>query len=108
MLLCVSPFSEPVPLVMMEAFTAGLPVVISRPHAASPLVLDGETCVCFDPDDPHTLVEAILRLHRDGELRARVTANARRLVAEQFSLDRMGAQYDSLLRRAAANRPNSR
>lgn len=102
MLLCVSPFSEPVPLVMMEAFTAGLPVVISRPHAPSPLVLDGETCVCFDPDDPRTLVEAILRLHRDAELRTRVTANARRLVEEQFSLDRMGAQYDSLLRRAAA------
>lgn len=105
MLLCISPFSEPVPLVMMEAFTAGLPVIISRPRAPSPLVLDGKTCVCFDPGDPRTLVEAIVRLHRDSELRGRITAGARRLVEDQFSLDRMGAKYDALLRRAANASP---
>ena len=107
MLLCISPFSEPVPLVMMEAFTAGLPVIISRPHAPSPLVMDGETCLCFDPDDPRTLVEAVVRLHGDAELRAHLAANARKLVEGQFSLDRMGAQYDALLRSAAADRANA-
>jgi glycosyltransferase involved in cell wall biosynthesis len=107
MLLCISPFSEPVPLVMMEAFTAGLPVIMSRPRAPSPLVLDGETCLCFDPDNPRTLVEAIVRLHGDSELRARITTNARKLVEDEFSLDRMGAKYDALLRRAATARPST-
>jgi len=100
MLLCISPFSEPVPLVMMEAFMAGLPVVITRPRAPSLLVLEGETCLCFDPDDPRTLVQAILRLHDDAELRRSIAAKARKLVEEHFSLDQMGARYDALLRRS--------
>ena len=90
---------------MMEAFTAGLPVIISRPGAASPLVLDGKTCLCFDPDNPRTLVEAIVRLDGDSELRAQITISARKLVEDQFSLDRMGAKYDALLRRAANGSP---
>jgi glycosyltransferase involved in cell wall biosynthesis len=101
-LLYVSPFSEPVPLVMMEAFMAGLPVIISKPRAPSPLVQPDHTCLCFDPGKPATLVEAIRRLHEDAALRARLTANARTLVDGPFSLDRMGAQYDALLRMVAS------
>jgi glycosyltransferase involved in cell wall biosynthesis len=97
-LLCLSPFSEPVPLVMMEAFAAGLPVIISTPRVPSPLVLPEHTCLCFDPDKPHTLARAVERLQRDGELRARLIANARKLIEDSFSLDHMGAQYDALLR----------
>ena len=56
----------------------------------------------FDPKRPATLVEAIQRLHEDAALRARLIANARELVDSRFSLDRMGAQYDTLLRMIAS------
>lgn len=101
LLICISPYPEPVPLVMMEAFAAGLPVIISRPGVASPLVRDGETCLCFDTNEPQTLVDAIVRLHADAGLRNRLTVNARKLVEGQFSLEEMGDRYDALLRRAA-------
>jgi glycosyltransferase involved in cell wall biosynthesis len=101
LLICISPYPEPVPLVMMEAFAAGLPVIISRPSVASPLVRDGETCLCFDTNEPQTLVDAIVRLHGDPGLRNRLTVNARKLVEGQFSLEQMGDKYDALLRRAA-------
>lgn len=106
-MLYMSPFSEPVPLVMMEAFMAGLPLIIARPRAASPLVQPDHTCLCFDPEEPATLVKAVRRLHDDASLRQRLTANARELVDGPFSLDRMGAQYDALLR-AVVSTPEAR
>jgi glycosyltransferase involved in cell wall biosynthesis len=102
MMLYISPFSEPVPLVMMEAFMAGLPAIISRPRTPSPLVQPEHTCLCFDPEKPATLVEAVRRLHTDAALRERLTANARKLVEGPFSLERMGSQYDALLRSVVA------
>ncbi len=102
MLLYSSPFSEPVPLVMMEAFMAGLPAIISTSRTPSPLVQPGHTCLCFDPEKPATLVDAIQRMHADTALRERLTANARKLVDGPFSLDSMGAQYDALLRTVAS------
>jgi glycosyltransferase involved in cell wall biosynthesis len=101
-MLYMSAFSEPVPLVMMEAFMAGLPLIIARPRAPSPLVQPEHTCLCFDPEEPETLVEAIRRLHDDASLRERLTANARELVDGPFSLHQMGAQYDALLRKVAS------
>ena len=71
MMLYISPYSEPVPLAMMEAFMAGLPVIISMPRTPSPLVQPEHTCLCFDPEKPATLVEAIQRLHADAALRER-------------------------------------
>lgn len=100
-----SPFREPVPLVMMDAFTAGLPVIIARPRSPSPLVQPERTCLCFDPAKPATLVAAIESLHNDAALRQRLTANARALVEGPFSLDSMGEQYDALLRTVASGRP---
>ena len=102
MMLYISPYSEPVPLAMMEAFMAGLPVIISMPRTPSPLVQPEHTCLCFDPEKPATLVEAIQRLHGDAALRERLTANARKLVNGPLSLDSMGAQYDALLRMVAS------
>jgi glycosyltransferase involved in cell wall biosynthesis len=101
-MLYMSAFSEPVPLVMMEAFMAGLPLIIAKPRASSPLVQPEHTCLCFDPQEPATLLEAVRRLHDDASLRERLTANARELVDGPFSLDQMGAHYDALLRKVAS------
>jgi glycosyltransferase involved in cell wall biosynthesis len=101
-LLCISPYSEPVPLVLMEAFMAGLPVIVSQPRVPSPLVLPGQTCLCFDPDAPDTLAEAVELLQTDPALRKRLAENARKLIEERFSTEYMGEQYDALLRTAAS------
>jgi glycosyltransferase involved in cell wall biosynthesis len=99
-LLCISPYSEPVPLSLMEAFMAGLPVIVSQPRVPSPLVLPGQTCLCFDPDVPDTLAEAVELLQTDAALRKRLAENARDLIEERFSTEYMGGRYDALLRSA--------
>ena len=93
-----SVFAEPVALVVLEAFAAGLPVVASRPATREGPVRDEETCLCFDPDDPHSLANALTRVRGDEPLRRRLAARAREVVAGEFSAERMGDGYASLLK----------
>ena len=93
-----SQYTDPVALAMMEAFAAGLPVMASRPGAYAALVKDEDTCLCFDPDDTHSIATTAIRLLRDCGLRDRLARNARTLIANDFSLDAMGRRYDELLR----------
>ena len=90
-------FDEPVALVLMEAFAAGLPVVASA-AAGAQLVRDHETCLTYDPSQPETLVDALHTLLTQAPLRAQVTAPAEQLVRAEFSLEAMGRSYDALLR----------
>jgi glycosyltransferase involved in cell wall biosynthesis len=101
-LLFYSLFEEPVALVLMEAFAAGLPVVAPRPHARSALIRPDETCVCFSSTSPSDLAHAVARALDDEALRPRVRTNARRAIDEQFSIDAMADAYDRALRERMA------
>jgi glycosyltransferase involved in cell wall biosynthesis len=93
-----SAFPEPVALVLMEAFAAGLPVVASRAEPGAALIQHEITCLCYQPEDKASLVDAISRLLADAPLRQRLSQNAQQLVRQEFSLDKMGAAYDAVLR----------
>jgi len=93
-----SRYGDPVALVMMEAFAAGLPVVASQAQPGAALVRDGETCLCYDPADGDSIVDAVSRLLSDAELASGLAARADRLVRAQFSLEAMGRAYDEVLR----------
>lgn len=99
-----SVYEEPVALVLMEAFAAGLPVAASNAVSGARLVRPDETCATYDPRRTESVVHALHGLLTDGPFRERVTANARRLVQSGFSLQAMGQSYDDLLR-ACMSRP---
>lgn len=72
-------FAEGVPVVLMEAMAARLPVVATRVAGVPELVADGVSGLLVPPGDPAPLAEAILRaLADDGAMgaagRATVTA----------------------------------
>jgi glycosyltransferase involved in cell wall biosynthesis len=90
-------FADPVGLVLMEAFAAGLPVVASRASSEARLVQDQVTCLCYRPGPPESLSDAIVTLLTDDAVRRRVTTNARKLVQDEFSLDKLGQRYDEAL-----------
>jgi glycosyltransferase involved in cell wall biosynthesis len=103
--------ADPVSLVLMEAFAAGLPVVASAAGPEAKLVRDGVTCTCYRSGDTRSLVAAVERLRDDEGLRARLSAAAQDLVRREFSLDAMGRTWDELLRTVAgggAARPTAR
>lgn len=73
-----------VPVALMEAAAAGVPVVATRVSGLPELVSHDETGLLTSPDDPAATARALARLCDDAGLRARLAAGARRRVAEEF------------------------
>ena len=78
--------SEGLPLSILEAMAAGLPVVATKVGGVPELVLEGETGFLVPPGDPHSLAAALERLLDDSELRGRLGAAGRIRVEERFDL----------------------
>ena len=72
------------PLAVMEALAAGLPVVTTTVGALPEAVTQGETGWIVPPDDPAALSEALTILSEDPPLRSRLAARARTVALERF------------------------
>ena len=90
------------PVAIMEAMAAGVPVVSTRLSGIPELVEDGVTGLLAEPGDAEGLARAIARMLDDADLAARCAAAARARVAELHDLDRTSARLADLLRRSAA------
>jgi glycosyltransferase involved in cell wall biosynthesis len=64
-------------IVLLEAMSAGLPVVGVRALAIPELVTDGRAGLIVEPGDEEALAEALLRIVDDEALRARLGAGCR-------------------------------
>lgn len=73
-----------IPNVLMECMAAGTAVVSTAISGIPELVVDGETGLLVEPDDPHALAKAIARLLDDPELRASLQHEAAAAVASRF------------------------
>jgi glycosyltransferase involved in cell wall biosynthesis len=81
---------------------AGLPVVTTRVSGIPELVEDGVNGLLVDPDDPDALAEALLRVHRDEALRARLAAAGEATVRERFDGEVLAERLAALFREALA------
>lgn len=68
-------YREGLPVSLMEAMAAGMPIVCTRVRGNTDLIQDGASGV-FVENDPLALAEAILALSRDPERRAKLGAGA--------------------------------
>jgi glycosyltransferase involved in cell wall biosynthesis len=78
--------SEGLPMSVLEAMAAGLPVVASSVGGLAELVVDGETGMLVPPGDPGSLAGALRRLIDDHELRHELGAAARARAQDSFDL----------------------
>jgi glycosyltransferase involved in cell wall biosynthesis len=106
-LLFQSPFDEPVSLVLMEAFAAGIPVVAPAPAGRSALIEPDHTCVCYKAPRAADVAAAVERSLSDSLLRVRVRTGAHARVSRDFSLDAMGQAYDFALRDLMRHAPQT-
>ena len=91
-----SSYPEPVALVLMEAYAAGLPVVANEVDG-SDLVRSGETCHTDNPHDADSIAAAIRSSLGDAITRDGMSRNPLAIVEAKYSLKAMDIAYDRLL-----------
>ena len=92
---------EGLPLSMVLAMSASVPVVATSVAGIPEVVDDGRTGLLVPPGDAAALGRALVRLFADPDLRRRIGADARAAVLPRFGVDRyvdsVVALYDRLL-----------
>ena len=78
---------EGIPVTLMEAMAAGLPVVSTFHSGIPELVTDNETGLLVPERDAPALATALDRLMQEPGLGQRLAANARRFVAAEFNAE---------------------
>ena len=95
---------EGLPMAILEGLASGRALIATPVGAVPEVVRDGVTGVLIAPGDKNLLAATIIRLLRDAELRSRVGAAGRRMIAEEFSAGRMTADYLRVYGAAIASR----
>lgn len=89
---------EAMPMVLLEAMAAGLPIVVSRVADNHLIVEDESSGLLVPPRSPEALERAVLRLATDPAKRAALGVAARARFEERFTVDRMVTAYEALYR----------
>jgi glycosyltransferase involved in cell wall biosynthesis len=88
--------ADNLPLAILEAMACGRPVLGTRVGGIPELVLDGETGLLVDAEDPEAMARALDRLAASPELRRELGRKARERAAEHFSADGIARRTVSL------------
>jgi glycosyltransferase involved in cell wall biosynthesis len=89
---------EPFGIAVLEAWSAGVPVVAARVGGLQYLVREGENGRFCDPGDPGSIADAVDACRRDPEGTRRMAENARREAGERYSWSRVTETLASFYR----------
>ncbi len=103
-LFCLPSFSEGLPVSLLEAMAAGVPVVGSAVRGIREVIDPGNTGVLFPCDDPSSLSRAILRVMDDAVLRRRISENAFAFVSRQHGLSQWIDNWQRLFAEIVSSR----
>lgn len=83
-------------IAILEAMAAGVPVVATAVDGIPDMVRHERTGLAVPARDGEALAAGVLRLRADVELAQKLSAAARRLVDDEFSVQAAGRAYDAL------------
>jgi len=92
----LSSLFEGLPLTVIEAMFAGLPVVASNVGGIPELVSDGRNGFLTIPGSPEDLAQKMLLLAKDDYLRRKMGGESSIIAKSQFALETMISQYRDL------------
>lgn len=91
-------------MVIIEAATAGLPIVMTDVGCAGELIRDGESGLVIPPHDPRAVVDALRRVVSDAVLRERIAIGGSHAVLALPSFDEVLVYYKKNWERALTHR----
>ncbi len=97
--------SEGLPLAVIEAEMAGLPVVASSVGGMADLVQDGVTGFLVPPRNPEALANILVELLDDAALRRRTGSAAREKALREFTYERMLKETNQVIEDVMRDRP---
>jgi colanic acid/amylovoran biosynthesis glycosyltransferase len=104
-LFVMTSFAEGVPVVLMEAMAAGVPVIATRIAGIPELIADGQSGLLVPPGDADSTARAIASLLNDPALRSRFAAAARATVEKDFNLHTESRWLNTILTSALSGNP---
>lgn len=93
---------EGTPNIILEAMASGLPVVATRVGGVPEIVRHGETGFLVEPEDEDGMVDAILTLIKNRDLRLKFGRAGREFVLVHHSLDKLPGYLQKLYELALA------
>jgi glycosyltransferase involved in cell wall biosynthesis len=96
-------FTEGLSLSLLEAMRNALPIVATDVGATGEALRDGVDALLVTPD-PESILAGVMRVRRDAELRARLSAAARERFHERFRIDLIERRYAQVYRDAIARK----
>jgi glycosyltransferase involved in cell wall biosynthesis len=100
---CLPSTYEGLPLAILEAMAAGIPVVATAVSGNPEAVEDGVTGMLVPAESATALADALIALLVDPEQRRRMGEAGRRRAAARFAIEPVVEQYLALLRRLTAS-----
>jgi glycosyltransferase involved in cell wall biosynthesis len=97
----LSSLNEGLPLTILEAMAAGLPIVSTRAGGVSEAVREGDNAYLAEPGDVDGLAHAMIRMARASNL-AGMGAIGREIVLDRFSIEGTWHEYYNLFRSLGA------
>ena len=94
---CLSSVHEGVPIALIEAMAAGVPIVASDCGAVRDIVEDGEQGYLVPVGDVDRFADRLRLLAGDANLRARLGKAARARAEGEFDIERTARAYEDLL-----------
>ena len=92
------PRVETLPLSLMEAMDAGVPVVATRVGALAEMIEDRRSGVLVDPGDEDALAEALAWVLEEDGRRLALGTRAQAIASERYSVETMVSATERLLR----------
>ncbi|MCB9107509.1 MAG: glycosyltransferase family 4 protein [Anaerolineales bacterium] len=100
-------WEEPLARMTQEAMAAGLVVIGTLTGGTGELLVENETGLTFEPEDPNKLAQQIERLSLDPALQSTLRKNGRDTVIARFDLCRMIDEIETYLTRVIENHQNT-
>ena len=91
------------PMVIMEAYEFGLPVIAYHMGNMDLIIDDGKTGYLPEAFDTHKFAQAMLKLAHDDELRQKMSINAI-AKSEDFAIEKAVKEWDDLFERVIAKK----